>query len=86
MNKANFIRALTEVTGQRREAEKLFNRFVLEMRQAIRKGDKVILSGLGSFYPKIRKAQKRRHPKTRKILILPPKRTVRFVPSEALFS
>lgn len=85
MNKVNFIRALAEVTGQRKEAEKVLNKFISEMRMAIRKGDKVILGGFGSFYPKIRKAQKRRHPKTRKIVILPPKRTVRFIPSNTLF-
>lgn len=86
MTKADFIRGLTEVTGQRKEAEKVLNKFISEIRVALRKGEKVILGGFGSFYPKIRKAQKRRHPKTRKIVILPPKRTVRFIPSNTLFS
>lgn len=85
MRQVDFIRALTAVTGQRKEAEKVLKKLISEMRSAVRKGDKIILTGFGSFYPKIRKAQKRRHPKTGKMIVLPPKRVVKFIPSNNLF-
>ncbi len=85
MNKADLIESLTQALGQRREAEMAVNRFIAAMRESLRKGEKVILSGLGSFYPKIRKAQKRHNPKTMEPVHVPPKRTVKFIPSEELF-
>ena len=85
MNKADFIKKLTVILGQRREAEKVTACFVNSMREAVRKGEKVVLTGFGSFYPKIRKAQKRHNPKTMEPVAVPPKRTVKFIPSEELF-
>lgn len=85
MKKSDFVEVLTQILGQRRDAEKAVTRFIMAMREAIRKGDKIVLSGFGSFYPKIRKAQKRHHPKTMEPIEVPPKRTVKFIPSEELF-
>lgn len=85
MNKADFVKQLTQVLGQRHDAEKAVDKFISSMHEAIRKGEKVILSGFGSFYPKIRKAQKRHNPKTMEPINVPPKRTVKFIPSEELF-
>ena len=85
VNKADLVRSLTEVLGQRQEAEKAVNKFISAICAAIRKGDKVVLSGLGSFYPKIRKAQRRHNPKTMEPVAVPPKRIVKFIPSEELF-
>ena len=85
MNKSDLIKELTKVIGQRREAEKVVSKFINTMREAVRRGDKIVLSGFGSFYPKIRKAQKRHNPKTMEPVDVPPKRTVKFVPSEELF-
>lgn len=85
MNKSHLIREMTQMLGQRREAEKVVNRFLQSMREALRRGEKVVLTGLGSFYPKIRKAQRRHNPKTMEPVEVPPKRTVKFIPSEELF-
>lgn len=85
MNKSDFIRELTQVLGQRREAEKVVDRFLNAIRESIRKGEKVVLTGLGSFYPRIRKAQKRHNPKTMEPVQVPAKRTVKFIPSDELF-
>jgi DNA-binding protein HU-beta len=85
MNKSHLIQEMTHLLGQRREAEKVVNRLLQSMREAIRRGDKVVLTGLGSFYPKIRKAQRRHNPKTMAPVEVPPKRTVKFIPSEELF-
>ena len=85
MNKSDLIKSLTEVLGQRQEAEKAVNKFISAMRAALRQGEKVVLSGLGSFHPKIRKAQRRHNPKTMEPVAVPPKRIVKFIPSEELF-
>jgi len=85
MNKSDLVQSLTQVLGQRREAEKAVSKFISTMREGLRKGEKVVLSGMGSFYPKIRKAQKRHNPKTMEPVYVPPKRTVKFIPSEELF-
>lgn len=85
MNKINLIEALTQVLGQRQEAERAVNKFFEAVQDALRQGEKVVLTGIGSLYPRIRKAQKRHNPKTMEIVQVPPKRTLKFVPSEELF-
>ena len=85
MNKADLVKSMTQALGQRREAEKAVTQLIQTMKEALRKGEKVVLSGLGSFYPKIRKAQRRHNPKTMQPVHVPPKRTVKFIPSEELF-
>lgn len=85
MNKADLVKHLTLVTGQRREAERVLEKLLEVMKQSVQSGEKVVLSGFGSFYPKIRRAQKRHNPKTMQPVHVPPKRTVKFIPSEELF-
>jgi DNA-binding protein HU-beta len=85
MNKADLIDALAQAMGQRADAEKVVNKFIQILRDTLRKGDKVVLTGIGSFYPKIRKAQKRHNPKTMEPVTVPPKRIVKFIASEELF-
>ncbi len=85
MNKLDFIAALTQTLGQRQEAERAVNKFFESIQESLRKGEKVVLTGIGSLYPKIRKAQKRHNPKTMAPVHVPPKRTLKFVPSEELF-
>ncbi|OGR54165.1 MAG: hypothetical protein A3I11_02515 [Elusimicrobia bacterium RIFCSPLOWO2_02_FULL_39_32] len=85
MKKQDFIRELTSVLGQRKDAEIAVTKFLKSIRDSLKKGDKVVLTGIGSLYPKLRKAQKRHNPKTMQPVEVPPKRAVRFVASEELF-
>ncbi|MBI2118420.1 MAG: HU family DNA-binding protein [Elusimicrobia bacterium] len=85
MKKQDFIKELTSVLGQRRDAEIAVTKFLKTIRDSLKKGEKVVLTGIGSLYPKLRKAQKRHNPKTMQPVEVPPKRTVRFVASEELF-
>ena len=85
MNKADLVRSLILVLGQRREAEKAADKVISAIREALRRGDKVVVSGIGSFHPRIRKAQRRHNPKTMEPVHVPPKRTVKFIPSKELF-
>ena len=85
MNKADLVRALAQIIGQRRDAQKAVDRFIAALRDGVRRGDKVLLNGFGSFHPRIRKAQSRRNPKTGAAVYVPARRTVKFVPSPGLF-
>jgi len=85
MNKSDLILALTQALGQRTEAEKAVNKMISAIRESLKKGEKVVLSGVGSLYPRIRKAANRHNPKTMEPVQSPAKRTVKFVPSEELF-
>ncbi len=85
MNKTDLIKALTPALGQRQEAQRAVEKFIQCLRESVRRGEKVILTGFGSFYPRIRKAQKRHNPKTLQPVDVPPKRAVKFIPSEELF-
>lgn len=85
MNKSDLIKKMTLVLGQRKEAERAVDKLLESMRQAVQGGEKVVLSGFGSFYPRIRRAQKRHNPKTMEPVHVPPKRTLKFIPSEELF-
>jgi DNA-binding protein HU-beta len=85
MNKLDLIRAVAQTIGQRAEAEKAVNKVIAAIRETLRKGEKVVITGVGSFYPKIRKAQKRHNPLTMAPVVTAPKRTVKFIASEELF-
>ena len=85
MNKADLIEALAQALGQRAEAEKAVNKMISAIRDSLRQGEKVVLSGVGSFHPKIRKSQRRHNPKTMEPVLAPPKRIVKFIASEELF-
>ncbi|OGR83452.1 MAG: hypothetical protein A2901_01665 [Elusimicrobia bacterium RIFCSPLOWO2_01_FULL_54_10] len=85
MNKLDLINALAQSLGQRADAEKAVNKIIAAIREALRKGEKVVLTGVGSFHPKIRGAQRRHNPKTMAPVAVPPKRVVKFIASEELF-
>ncbi len=86
MNKSNIINELAQSLGGHKEAQCAVNKIIQIMRDSIRRGEKVVISGIGSFFPKIRKAQRRHNPKTMKPVDVPPKRTVKFIPSSELFT
>jgi len=65
MNKLELIQALKESNGlSKSEAAKIVNLFFNEMANALAKGDRVEIRGLGSFYVKKYKAYAGRNPKT----------------------
>jgi nucleoid DNA-binding protein len=85
MTKSDMIQVLARTLGQRREAERAVESLLKAIKHALRNGDKVLLSGIGSLNPKLRKAQKRHNPKTLQPVQVPPKRSIKFVTSEELF-
>jgi len=86
MNKYDIIEEVSRVTCAKKEARDAVNRAIHTIIGALKKGDKVSLMGLGSFYVKTRKARIGRNPKTGEVVNISARRVLRFVPSKKFFS
>ena len=85
MNKTELIAAAAEASGlQKKDAERFMNAALDIMAQSLRKGEKVQLSGFGTFEVKQRQARMGRNPKTREAVEIPPARVPDFKPSQNL--
>lgn len=84
MNKAHLVQALSRVLSTRTEAVHALETVVSSMQQALRTGDKVVISGFGSFHVKMRRAKKGRNPRTGAPVPVPPRRAVRFRAAKGL--
>ena len=85
MTKTALIAAAAEASGiQKKDAERFMNAALDIMAQSLRKGEKVQLSGFGTFEVKQRQARMGRNPKTREAVEIPPARVPDFKPSQNL--
>jgi nucleoid DNA-binding protein len=85
MNKTELITAAAEAAGiQKKDAERFMNAALDIVAQSLRKGEKVQLSGFGTFEVKQRQARMGRNPKTREAVEIPPARVPDFKPSQNL--
>ena len=84
MNRKDLINSLTKVLSTKKEAADAIELILEQMKNALRRGDKVVLSGFGSFNPYMARAKKGRNPKTGSPIILPPRKKIRFRPSPDL--
>jgi nucleoid DNA-binding protein len=78
MNKQDLITSLTKVLSTRKEAKDATERIFAEIKRALRNGDKVVISGFGSFNSFISRAKLGRNPKTGQTISIPPRKKVRF--------
>jgi nucleoid DNA-binding protein len=85
MNKTDLIESLTKVLSTRKEAKDAVEKVFEEIILALRNGDKVIVSGFGSFHPFTAKSKKCRNPKTGESIHISPRKKVRFHQSKDLF-
>ncbi|HVO32527.1 MAG TPA: HU family DNA-binding protein [Elusimicrobiota bacterium] len=85
MNKARLIEVVGRVVSTRKEASAAVDAMINAMRLALRSGEKVVLSGVGSFHVKMRRAKIGRNPRTGQTVPIPPRRAVRFKMSKDLF-
>ncbi len=82
MNKAQLIEAVALEAGISKMAAKRAVDAVIDTTiQALREGDKLSLSGLGTFSVAVRPARTGRNPRTGAAVPIPPKRVVKFRPS-----
>ena len=70
---------------QKKDLEKFTNIILKEIRQTLKKGERVELRGFGIFYTNIQKARISRNPKTGEKINTPEKKTIHFKMAKDLF-
>ncbi len=79
MNKSDLIgKMATDAGVTKAQAQAALNSFIASSTGALKKGDKVILVGFGTFSVSKRSARKGRNPQTGKEISIPAKKVVRF--------
>jgi DNA-binding protein HU-beta len=79
MNKSDLIGKMAGEAGiTKAQAQAALNSFITSSTQALKKGDKVILVGFGTFSVSKRSARKGRNPQTGKEINIAAKKVVRF--------
>ena len=79
MNKAQLIDAIAEKAGlQKVEAKRALEAYVEATTEALKAGDKVSLVGFGTLPVNERAARKGRNPQTKKEMMIPAKKVVKF--------
>ncbi|MDD5863764.1 MAG: HU family DNA-binding protein [Firmicutes bacterium] len=85
MNKTELITAAAESAGlTKKDTERVVNAVVDAITAALVKGDKVQLSGFGTFETKVREARVGRNPHTKQPIEIPATRVPAFKASKAL--
>ena len=85
MNKSELIAATAQAAGvTKKDAERVLNAAIDTVTAALRRGDKVLLTGFGSLEVKARQERVGRNPHTRQAVQIPATRVPVFKPSENL--
>lgn len=85
MNKTELIAVAAERAGiAKKDAERLLNAAIDAMTEALIAGDKIQLTGFGTFEVKDREARVGRNPKTLETIEIPSTRVPQFKASKAL--
>jgi len=83
--KNEIIDAIAERTGlSKREAGSAYESFLEAIAQALRRGERVNVAGLGNFTVADRAARQGRNPKTGEPIQIPASRNVKFKPGKEL--
>ncbi|MBI5595371.1 MAG: HU family DNA-binding protein [Elusimicrobia bacterium] len=86
MNRLDIIKAVARTLTTKGEASKAVETTFDVIRQALRDGEKVVISNFGTFRVKARQARVGRNPKTGQTVEVPPRKGVRFKASKNLLS
>ncbi|MDA3792296.1 MAG: HU family DNA-binding protein [Elusimicrobia bacterium] len=84
MNKSEIIEKVSNVTCAKIEAADAVEALFESIKDALEIGERVTVSGFGSFYVQFRKAKKGRNPQTGERIDIPPKKVIKFKPSPQL--
>jgi len=85
VNKRDIISKMSKDAGiTLDQAKKALAALIQGVSTALQRGERVTLSGLGSFEIKLRQERMGRNPKTGKIIKISAKRKVKFNPSQQL--
>ncbi len=84
MNKADLIKEVAEIVSSRQTAGEVVDCILKTIQGALERGERVSVSGFGSFTAERRAARKARNPRTGEEIEVEAKRVPRFVPGEGL--
>lgn len=85
MTKTELINKISGDAGiSKKDAETAMNALVSGIQNALKSGDKVLISGLGTFKVKERAARKGRNPKSGEEVMIPASKKVAFSASKEL--
>lgn len=85
MNKKELVERISRSNAMSQvAAREALDAIISSMAASMEGGDKVTISGFGSFRVVDKPAQKGRNPQTGEELIIPPRRVVKFKPSKKL--
>jgi len=72
MNKTDLVNAIAAKSGlNKKNSEAALNAFIGTVQETLKKGDKVVLVGFGTFEVRKRAARKGRNPQTKKEITIP---------------
>lgn len=72
MNKTDLVNAIASKSGlNKKNSETALNAFISTVQDTLKKGDKVVLVGFGTFEVRKRAARKGRNPQTKKEITIP---------------
>jgi len=87
MNKSELIKAIAAESGlTQTDSKKALDGFISAVTKSLKKNDKVVLIGFGSFSASVRKARTGRNPQTGKPIQIKAKKVVSFKVGSALSS
>ncbi len=85
MTKAELVAKIAaEARVKKSEAERCVNAFVKALSEALEKGERVAIPGLGVFNVRERKERKGRNPRTGEPMVIPARKVVVFTAAKAL--
>ncbi|HIW65792.1 MAG TPA: HU family DNA-binding protein [Candidatus Alistipes intestinipullorum] len=82
MNKAQLVEAIALDTNiSKIEARKAVDSLIRVMVQTLREGDRITLTGLGTFSVQQKSERTGRNPRTGALVKIPPRRVIKFRPT-----
>lgn len=85
MTKNDLIDKISNMLASKKEAVSIVNELFEQMQLALKDGQKVVITGFGSFNLITTRTKKGRNPKTGETIVLPPKKKIKFKQSKEFF-
>jgi nucleoid DNA-binding protein len=85
MTKNDIVISLCKILNSKKKAYMLVNKVFEEMLNSLKNGNKVVITGFGSFNMFETKLKKGRNPHTGERLFIPPIKKIRFKQSKKIF-
>lgn len=85
MTKSDLIEELAKFLPTKKEATDIVNTIFNKMLETIKNGEKVVITGFGSFNLITTETKKGRNPKTGESIYISPKKKIKFKQSKEIF-